>query len=131
MNVTLKHSLAGDRFAFRNGQTIKCSEKTGNSLIANDYAELADPAAKVHGELFDETAESKLPSDGELRYQEAQTKAGNHPKAQPERATTTKAETATTGPSPKVCTGETKQGNPCARTPLPGTDRCAAHPREE
>ena len=132
MNVTLKHSLAGNGFDFRFGQTVKCSDKTGKSLIAADFAALAVPAVKPIGEIFGETAVSKVLSEGRQRLSDARERAEPIPglKQQREKATTAKAETATTGPEPEHCTGETKQGNPCMRAPLPGTDRCAAHPKE-
>jgi len=120
LKIKVISSFGGDRFDFRYGQIIECPEKVGERLVAHGIGEEAPGDSPVHGIFDDETPK------------EERTTPTVPKKRAPEKATMTAPEKAVTGAAPGgKCTGTTKQGNPCLRTPLPGTDRCAGHPREE
>jgi hypothetical protein len=112
MNVKLISSLAGDRFAFVPRQVIKCSDKTGASLVAAGIGVEAVAGAQVDGELFDEAAETKVPPPR---------------RRTPERADAPAPETPESDKAAATCAGSTALGNPCKRAPLPGSKFCAKH----
>jgi hypothetical protein len=113
MNLKLVSSLAGDRFSFRPGQVIKCSDATGQRLIDGGHAKPAAAGAEIEGELHDEPAEEKLSQDR---------------RRAPEQAVMPQAETPEKGAAAdRICAGSTKQGNPCKREAEPGSKFCDKH----
>lgn len=113
MIVKLVSSMAGDRFSFRPGQVIKCSDATGGRLVEAGHAKEAQAGSEIEGELFDAPAEDK--AAGDRKIEKADRPAAETPEAR--RA-----------PAVEHCAGETKQGNPCASTKLvSGTNYCEKH----
>jgi hypothetical protein len=120
LKIRVISPFAGDRFFFSTGQIIECPGKVGERLVAHGIGEEAPGDSPACGTFDDETPK------------EERTAPAAPAKRAPEKATMTAPEKAVTGAAPGgKCTGTTKQGNPCLRIPLPGTDRCAGHPREE
>jgi hypothetical protein len=153
MNVQLKSSLAGERFSFRPGKVITCSNAQGQRLIDEGLATVAPEEMKSDGklpssgkELEPEVAGTPKSVPGPVqslaaargRAQGEDGKAKSDPKGNPlngprtrqtpERAIAPGSETPEAGAPVAHCTGETKKGNPCPRAPLPGSERCAWHP---
>ena len=124
MKIKLSQGIAGTRFAFQPRHVIQCSDATGKRLIDAGVGVEVSNDAEVDGELHDATAEERLAGE----QKQAAIKSARGPR---ETAAKAAPEAAVTQGAPAKCTGQTKQGNPCLKAPLPGTDRCAGHPREK
>jgi hypothetical protein len=119
VKIKVLQAFCGSGFDFRYGQIIECPKKVGDRLIEHGVGEAADAAAVVEG-TFDDTTPKEI-----LEARERESRA---PKKVPEKAAMSSgAKATTTGEPSSTCKGETKQGNPCARVPLPGSEFCAAH----
>lgn len=117
MKIKVLSGFATNRASYRYGQIVECPDAVGARMIAHGTAEEAPDSAEA-----DDTFDDQVPEE---ERNAAPTKRV------PETATKARAETATTGPSPKHCAGKTSQGNPCARAPLAGSTFCAAHQPKE
>jgi hypothetical protein len=118
VKIKVLSGFATNRASYRFGQIVECPEAVGARMIAHGNAEAAPDSAQAEDTFDDTVPKEERPAPA---------------KKAPEKAVKPPApETATTGAQTATrCTGQTKQGNPCGRTPLPGTDRCAGHPHEE
>ena len=119
MKIKVIQSFGGSGFDFRYGQIIDCPKKVGERLVATGVGEEADDKLPAEGSFNDESPKEEK-------------EAVAPKKKTPEKAVAPKGEKAVTTASDTVhCQGETKQGNQCMRTPLDGSDFCAAHQPEE
>ena len=113
MIIKLNGGMAGDRFSFKAGAVIKCSDKTGKRYIEANAAKEMPADTLVDGELFDEVAEERIEKPA----------GGKGSKGPKETSTAPKPDT----PEGAKCQATTNAGNPCARKPAADSTFCAAH----
>ena len=119
MIVKLTTCMSGDRFVFKPGMVIECTEKDGERLIAHGAAVEAVEGAAVEGELktTKPLPRPRKPDPGLMQ-----------PKGkQVEKAAKGGGESAATRGKPATCRGSTKAGNPCKRAPAPDEELCPQH----
>lgn len=119
MIVKLTSAMAGDRFVFKTGMVIECTEEAGERLIKHGAAVEAVEGSKVDAEL---KTTKPLPRP---RKQDP----GLAPeKGRPvEKAAKGGGESAVTRGKPATCSSSTKAGNPCKRAPAPDEELCPQH----
>jgi hypothetical protein len=120
MNVKLMHGIAGDGCGgagyFMPRQIIKCSDAQGARWIEEGMATEASPDAEIDGEHFEHAPKPEAPRRRGKPAQ-ADARAAETPEKGARKATGTG----------ETCAGTTKSGNPCKRSPLDGSEFCAAH----